>query len=70
MTHLVETYKEQQIAETKRVNEMIDNFEAMIKNINQCLFLVNSGKNDEAYDLLREVEDAKDTPENVQKSLK
>jgi hypothetical protein len=65
MTHLVETYKEQQIAETKRVNEMIDNFEAMIKNINQCLFLVNSGKNDEAYDLLREVEDAKDTPENV-----
>jgi hypothetical protein len=49
---------------------MIDNFEAMIKQINQCLFLVNSGKNDEAFDLIRQVEDAKDTPENVQKSLK
>lgn len=49
---------------------MIDNFEALIKGINGAVVSVGAGDNDEAYESIRALEDAKDTPQNVQKSLK
>jgi hypothetical protein len=37
---------------------MIDNFEALIKNCNKCISLVGSEKNDEAYDLMKNMIEA------------